>query len=55
MEAALAGPLPAASPRPEITGYSGRAAPLDDTGRYLGVWVAGASGRQKIRFDVFSR
>lgn len=55
VEAVLSGPLPAATPRPEITGYSGHAAPLDASGHYLGVWVAGRSGRQKIRFDVFSR
>jgi hypothetical protein len=56
LEASLDGAIPsAATPRPELAGYSARAAPLDDAGRFLGVWVAGASGRQKIRFDVFSR
>ena len=55
VEAALDAALPAAAERPEITGYTGKAAPLDAAGRYLGVWVAGPSDRQKIRFDVFSR
>jgi hypothetical protein len=56
VEASLAGPLPAAATtRPELTGYSSRVEPLDDAGRYIGVWVAGASGRQKIRFDVFTK
>lgn len=44
-----------ATARPEITGYSPRVAPLDGGGRSLGVWVAGASGRQKIRFDTFRK
>ncbi|HVE87160.1 MAG TPA: sialidase family protein [Myxococcales bacterium] len=56
VEVALDGALPAEpTARPEITGYSPRAAPLATPGRFLGVWVAGASGRQKIRFDFFSR
>jgi len=56
VEAALADPVPgAAVARPEITGYSPRVAPLDGGGRFLAVWVAGASGRQKIRFDVFTK
>lgn len=55
VEAALDGALPSSSARPEITGYTGKAAPLGTPGRYLGVWVAGPQGREKIRFDVFSR
>jgi len=56
VEAAVDGSVVgAAAARPEITGYSPRVAPLDGSGRFLGVWVAGASGRQKIRFDVFAK
>jgi len=56
VEAAIADPIVgAAAARPEITGYSPRVAPLDGGGRFLGVWVAGASGRQKIRFDAFTK
>jgi hypothetical protein len=55
VEAPLTDLVPGATvDRPEITGYSPRVAPLDD-GRSLAVWVAGASGRQKIRFDTFAR
>jgi len=56
VEAAVAdSAVGAAAARPEITGYSPRVVPLDGGGRFLGVWVAGASGRQKIRFDTFTK
>jgi hypothetical protein len=42
-------------PRPEIVGYSSFVLPTATPDIYWGVWVNGAAGRQKIRYEFFRR